>query len=218
MGDSIQLIAEYAPFFLKGAGYTVLISLLSIVFGTVLGLFIGLGKMSPNKLISAPFRAYITFFRGTPLLVQLLLIHAALMPIFMSPPKVFLSVVVALSLNAAAYIAEIFRAGIQSIDKGQMEAARTLGMSHRQAMRHIILPQASKRMIPPLGNEFIVLIKESSLASILALPELMYWGNAMMAEYYKPWEPFLTVAFIYLMLTLGLAYVLGKVEKKLVAE
>ncbi|MFC0187925.1 amino acid ABC transporter permease [Fictibacillus aquaticus] len=218
MEESFKLIANYLPFFLKGAGYTIIISLLSIIFGTILGLFIGLGKMSPKWHIRTPFNWYVTFFRGTPLLVQILLIHAAVMPIFISPPNVFLSVVVALSLNAGAYIAEIFRAGIQSIDKGQMEAARTLGMTHRQAMRHIILPQASKRMIPPLGNEFIVLIKESSLASVLALPELMYWGRAMMAEYYKPWEPYLTVAFIYLLLTLGLAFILGKVERKFVAE
>ena len=103
-----------------------------------------------------------------------------------------------LSLNSAAYIAEIFRAGIQSIDKGQMEASRSLGMTHVQAMRYVILPQAFKRMIPPLGNEFIVLIKESSLASIVAAPELMYWGRAMQGQYFRVWEPYITAAIIYL--------------------
>lgn len=123
-----------------------------------------------------------------------------------------------LSLNAAAYIAEIFRAGIQSIDRGQMEAARSLGMNHVQAMKHVILPQASRRMIPPLGNEFIVLIKDSSLVSIIATPELMYYARAMMGEYYRPWEPYMTAALMYLILTLGMAFILSKIERKFVYD
>ena len=106
--------------------------------------------------------------------------------------------IVALSLNSAAYTAETFRAGIQSIDKGQMEGARSLGMTHGQAMQYVILPQAIKRMIPPLGNEFIVLLKDSSLLSVIAAPELMYWGSAMGSQYFRVWEPYLASAFIYL--------------------
>src|SRR6185312_603109 len=124
-----------------------------------------------------PFVWYINIFRGTPFLVQIMIIHFGVVPMFMTPANPIVSAIIALSLNSAAYIAEIFRAGIQSIDKGQMEAARSLGMSHVQAMKLVILPQAVKRMIPPLGNEFIVLLKETSLAAIIAAPELMYWGR-----------------------------------------
>lgn len=160
-----DILVEYAPFFLKGTLLTIGLSIASILIGTILGLIIGLGKMMRNKLLALPFGVYITFFRGTPLLVQILLIHFAVVPLFTGGTNAIAAAIITLSLNAAAYIAEIFRAGIQSIDRGQMEAARSLGMNHVQAMRYIILPQAFKRMIPPLGNEFIVLIKESSLAS-----------------------------------------------------
>jgi polar amino acid transport system permease protein len=218
MDYSLQIIKEYMPLFLKGTGNTIQLSLLSILFGTILGLFIGLGKMMKQKFVSLPCMWYISFFRGTPLLVQILLIHSALMPLILKPPNVFVSSVLALSLNAAAYIAEIFRAGIQSIDKGQMEAAKSLGMNHVQAMKHVILPQASRRMIPPLGNEFIVLIKDSSLVSVIATPELMYYARAMMGQYYRPWEPYMTAALMYLILTLGMAFILSKIERKFVYD
>lgn len=209
-----DLIEKYMPLFLKGTLVTIEISVASIVIGTILGLVVALGKMSSFQVVRQPFIWYINFFRGTPLLVQLLLIHFAIMPLIMDPPDAIVSAITALSLNAAAYIAEIFRAGIQSIDKGQTEAARSLGLTHGQTMRHIIIPQASKRMIPPLGNEFVVLIKDSSLAAVIAANELMYWGRAMMGEYYRPWEPFLTVALIYLILTLTLTQLLNFLEKK----
>lgn len=214
----IKIITAYLPFFLKGTLYTIGISLAGIGIGSVLGLLVSLGKMSTLLLVRLPFIWYINFFRGTPLLVQLFLIHFGLMPMFMSPVDPIASAIVALSLNAAAYTAEIFRAGIQSIDRGQMEAARTLGMTHIQAMRYIIIPQAFKRMIPPLGNEFIILIKDSSLAAIIAVPELLYWGRAAGAEYYRFWEPYLMVAFIYLLLTLSLTYLLNYLERRLKTE
>ncbi|KHF30258.1 Inner membrane amino-acid ABC transporter permease protein YecS [Anoxybacillus sp. BCO1] len=194
--------------------WTIGLSLVGIFFGTILGLAIGLGKMVQNRLIRLPFDWYVHFFRGTPLFVQILLIHFGVMPIFTAQPNPLVSGAISLSLNAAAYIAEIFRAGIQSIDRGQMEAARSLGMTHVQAMRYIILPQAIKRMIPPLGNEFIVLIKDSSLAAIIAAPELMYWGRAMQGQYYRVWEPYLTVALIYLVLTLSLSKLLHRLERR----
>ncbi|MBM7662599.1 polar amino acid transport system permease protein [Bacillus mesophilus] len=215
MDFNFNIVIEYLPFFLKGTMWTILLSLLGILIGTILGLLIGLGKMSSIAIIRLPFIWYINLFRGTPFFVQILLIHFGLMPIFMSPVNPIATGVVALSLNAAAYIAEIFRAGIQSIDKGQMEAARSLGMTHIQAMRNVILPQAVKRMIPPLGNEFIVLLKESSLLAIIAAPELMYWGRAAQGQYYRVWEPYLTVALIYLILTLSLTYLLNYMERRL---
>ncbi|MBO9128145.1 amino acid ABC transporter permease [Bacillus sp. 165] len=215
MDWQFSIITEYAPFFLKGLLLTLLISIIGVLCGTVLGLAVGLGRMSSKLWIRLPFVWYINFFRGTPLLVQLLIIHFGVMPLFMSPPSGIASAAVGLSLNAAAYIAEIFRAGIQSIDKGQTEAGRSLGMTHVQTMRYIIIPQAFKRMIPPLGNEFIVLLKDSSLASLLAAPELLYWGKAAVAQYYRVWEPYLTVALIYLVLTLSLTHLLNYLEKRL---
>ncbi|MBE1553009.1 amino acid ABC transporter permease [Sporosarcina limicola] len=215
MDFRFDIIIEYAPFLLKGLLYTIGLSVGGIVLGTVLGFFIALGKMSKFKLVRIPFIWYINFFRGTPLLVQLFLVHFGLMPLLMSPTNTVISALVALSLNSAAYVAEIFRAGIQSIDKGQDEAARSLGMGSRLTMGHIIFPQAFRRMIPPLGNEFITLLKDSSLAAIIATPELMYWGRAASGQYFRVWEPYLAVAFTYLLLTLSLTYLLNYVEKRL---
>jgi len=215
MGFNWDVIVEYLPFFWKGTLLTIALSLAGIVFGTIIGLFIGLGKMQSNKWLALPFVWYINFFRGTPLFVQILLIHFGVVPYFIDETNPIAAAIIALSLNAAAYIAEIFRAGIQSIDKGQMEASRSLGMTHVQAMRYVILPQAIKRMIPPLGNEFVVLIKESSIAAIIATPEIMYWSRAMNGQYYIVWEPYLMAAFIYLILTLSLSAVLNRIERRL---
>ena len=215
MGFDFGIIKEYIPFFLKGTGLTIGLSFAGIFLGTIIGLFIGLGKMQSNKWLALPFVWYINFFRGTPLFVQILLIHFGVVPYFIGETNAIAAAIIALSLNAAAYIAEIFRAGIQSIDKGQMEASRSLGMTHVQAMKHVILPQAIKRMIPPLGNEFIVLIKESSIAAIIAAPELMYWSRAMQGQYYKVWEPYFSAAAIYLVLTLTLSFVLNRIERRL---
>ncbi|TCN22422.1 amino acid ABC transporter permease [Mesobacillus foraminis] len=215
MDFRFDIIAEYTPFLVKGTLLTIGLSIAGILIGTVLGLLIGLGKLVNNKLAAFPFNLYITFFRGTPLFVQILLVHFGVVPLFMGETNAIIAAIIALSLNAAAYIAEIFRAGIQSIDRGQMEAARSLGMNQRQAMRYVILPQAFKRMIPPLGNEFIVLIKESSLAAVITAPEIMYWGRAMAGQYYKVWEPYLTAALIYLILTISLSFLLNRLERRL---
>ncbi|WML49929.1 amino acid ABC transporter permease [Neobacillus sp. PS3-34] len=218
MNFRFDIIIEYGPLLFKGTLLTIALSLAGIVLGTGLGLLIGLGKMMRNKWLAFPFEAYITFFRGTPLFVQILLIHFGIVPLFTGKTNAIAAAIIALSLNSAAYIAEIFRAGIQSIDKGQMEAARSLGMGHTQAMKYIILPQAFKRMIPPLGNEFVVLIKESSLAAIIAAPEMMYWGRAMAGQYFRVWEPYLTAAVIYLALTLSLSFLLNRLERRLDTE
>lgn len=213
-----DLLGEYMPLFLKGTLYTIGISLIGILLGSILGLLIGLGKMMRNKFLSFPFKAYIAFIRGTPFFVQILIIHFGVIPAFLGTTNGIVAGIVALSLNSAAYIAEIFRGGIQSIDKGQMEAARSLGMTHTQSMKHIILPQAFKRMIPPLGNEFITLIKESSLTALVAVPEIMYWARAFNGEYYRVWEPYLAAAVIYFILTLALSFLLSLLEKRLATD
>ncbi|MEK4486680.1 amino acid ABC transporter permease [Psychrobacillus sp. FSL H8-0484] len=218
MDFRLDIIVEYIPFFLKGTLLTIGLSLIGILIGTVLGLLIGLGKMMRNKFISFICNCYIIFFRGTPLFVQILLIHFGLVPMLIGHTNGIVASIIALSLIAGAYISEIFRAGIQSIDKGQMEASRSLGMNHIQSMKDVILPQAFKRMIPPLGNEFIVLIKESSLAAIVATPELMYYGRALASQYYRVWEPYLTAALIYLVLTTSLSFLLNRLERRLATE
>lgn len=218
MDFRFDLIMDYLPYFLRGTLYTIGISLLGVLFGTILGLLIGLGKMMKNKLLAFPFQLYIAFFRGTPFIVQIFIIHFGVVPAIIGTTNGIAAGIIGLSLNAAAYIAEIFRAGIQSIDRGQMEAARSLGMTHVQAMRYIILPQAFKRMIPPLGNEFIVLLKESAITALVAVPEIMYWGRAFQGQYYKVWEPYLTAALIYFILTLTISFLLSRLEKRLATE
>ncbi|WP_078551452.1 amino acid ABC transporter permease [Bacillus alkalicellulosilyticus] len=218
MNFNFELVRDWMPYFLSGMMWTIVMTVGGILIGMVLGLFIGLGKLLENIFLRLPFIWYINLFRGTPFLVQIFILHFGVMPIVMNSPNVIVTGIVALSLNSAAYIAEIFRAGIQSIDKGQMEAARSLGMTHWQAMKEIILPQAYKRMIPPLGNEFIVLLKESSLLAIIAAPELMYWGRAMQGATYRVWEPYLTVALVYLVLTLSLTYFVDYLERRYKTE
>lgn len=180
-----------------------------------MGLFLGMGKLSKKKWIYYPCKYYVDFFRGTPLLVQILLIHLAVIPtIFGHSLGYFVSGATALALNCAAYNAEIIRAGIQSIEKGQMEAARSLGMPRKTAMRYIILPQAFRRMVPPLGNELISLLKDSSLVTVIAANDLLYAGKVVAGAYYRFWEPYITVAILYLLLTFVFTKVIAYVERR----
>lgn len=214
MDFRFDIIFDYSFLMFKGALMTIGISILSIIGGSILGLVVGFGKMSTNPLIRWPMVAYINLFRGTPLYVQILIVHFGVVPLFYGSTNPIAAAIWALSLNSAAYTAEIYRAGIQSIETGQTEAALSLGMTYRQTMRYIILPQAVKRMIPAFGNEFIVLVKDSSLVALIAAPEIMYWSNTMKGEYLRIWEPYLTAAFIYFVLTYSLNKLLIYVEKK----
>lgn len=208
------IVWDYLPLLIRGTGMTIGISLLAILLGAVLGLLIGFGKMSDRWYFSWPASGYIHAFRGTPLILQILITHFIVVPMFLGTTQAAVAAVAALSLNSAAYTGEIYRAGIQSIDPGQKEAALSLGMNRYQTMRFIILPQAVKRMIPAFGNEFIVLVKDSSLVAYIAVPELMYWSNAMKGQYLKVWEPYLTAAVIYLILTYLLSKLLHFAERK----
>lgn len=215
MDFRFDIIIDYMPLILRGTMLTIGISILSIILGSLLGLGIGFGKMSSRWYIRWPFQSYINFFRGTPLFVQIFIVHFGVIPAIIGRTDPFIAAVTALSLNSAAYTAEIYRAGIQSIDKGQWEAAQSLGMTSYQTMRHVILPQAIKRMIPAFGNEFIVLIKDSSLVAVIAAQELMYWSQAMSGQYYRIWEPYLTAALIYFVLTYSLSKLLNYIEKRM---
>lgn len=233
-----DVIYNYRHLLWQGVKMTILLTTIAVSLGTVIGLIISLMRLSTFKPTKWFGRAYVDFLRGTPLLVQILLVHMGgpellrllsdiihtIMPAFISqlvptsaqitPWGAFYSGVVALSLNSGAYIAEIFRGGIQSIDKGQMEAARSLGMPYGQAMRYVVLPQAFKRSIPPLGNEFIAMLKDSSLVSIIAVQDLMMSGRIMQGRSYRPLETWLTVAFLYLIMTMTIAQFVAYLERR----
>jgi len=204
---------NYMPSLLQGALLTIELTLVAVFFGMILGLFLALGRLSKNIVIDKICWLYIWLFRGTPLLMQIFFIYYAL-PLFTAIKLNQKSAAfIALSLNSGAYLAEIIRAAIQSIDKGQMEAARALGMSYGQAMRRIIIPQSYRRLIPPVGNEFIALLKDSSLVSVIAMTELMrqtslYANSTGDASVYIP------AAAIYLALTSLFTLVFEKLEKK----
>jgi polar amino acid transport system permease protein len=186
-----EVVALNLPSFMIGALITLELTALAVAFGMILGLLFGLLKMAPQfKPTYWLATLYIDFFRGTPLFVQILLLYFGILPIF-GEIGAFASAVIACSLNSGAYIAEIVRAGIQAIDKGQMEAGRSLGMNYRQAMWYIILPQAYKVVIPPLINEFIAMLKDTSLVSIISVSELTLRGKLIYASSYEPawvWE------------------------------
>lgn len=208
-----QKIIVAMPALLQGAGLTILLTLVSIFFGLILGLLLALGRLSKNVFFDRLSQFYIWLFRGTPLLLQIFFIYYALPTFTPITIDALPAAFIALSLNSGAYLAEIIRAAIQSIDKGQMEASKALGMSFTQAMRRIIIPQSYRRLIPPTGNEFIALLKDSSLVSIIAMTELMRTtsllanssGNAI---YYIP------CAILYLAMTTIFTFVFGKLEKK----
>lgn len=214
-----DIIWNYREYFIRGIGVTLLLTISGFLGGLIFGVLLGLGKTSKRKWLYWPSKLYVDLFRGTPLLVQIYIIDLAVIPtIFGHSLGFMVSGIAALLLNSAAYIAEIIRAGIQSIDKGQMEAARSLGLNHRQAMRKIILPQAFRRMVPPLGNELITLLKDSSLVNVLAATDILYGAKIVAGAYYKVWEPYLTAALLYLVLTFVVSKIISYIEKRFSIE
>ncbi|MDP1900917.1 MAG: amino acid ABC transporter permease [Rubrivivax sp.] len=237
-----EILAGYWPLFARGVWMTIELTLVAISAGLVLG--VGFGLISSSNDAPAPASmaarallrlvrwvtvAYVTFFRGTPLFVQILLVHFALMPTLVHPDHgwllageaarefrqehgAFFSGCLALSLNAGAYISEIFRAGIQSIHRGQTQAAYSVGLTHPQAMRYVVLPQAFRRMVPALVNEGVTLIKDSSLVSAIGLAELALAARTVAGAYSRYWEPYLAISAIYLVLTLTLSLLAKRLE------
>lgn len=225
MSLDFSFLSEYYPLYLSGTKNTILLALFSVLLGTVLGTGLALMKLCKNKILKGISIAYIEFIRGTPLLIQLFIFYYAVLPalgvnsrgstIFGGNFIGFMACIVALSINSGAYVAEIIRAGIESIDKGQMEAARSLGMKKSQAMKYVILPQAIKNILPALGNEFIVVIKESAIVSIIGIQEIMYNADKIKALTYDPFPPLIFAALIYFVLTFTLSKALGVVERRL---
>jgi polar amino acid transport system permease protein len=203
------------PQLIKGARVTIALTVLAVCAGLILSLFLALGKMSKNALINKFCSAYIFFFRGTPLLMQLFFIYYALPMIapVLTINNRFLAAFIAYSLNSAAYCAEIIRAAIQSIDKGQFEASRALGLSYAQTMRLVIIPQSIRRLIPPVGNEFIMMLKDASLVSMIALVDITkatrnIEGSTRSALVYLP------AMFLYLVITAIFSFLFHRLEKK----
>ena len=216
MMDAINKIIGWMPALLQSTGTTLSLSVLSVAAALVFSVFLALGKISRNAVVSAVCRAYIFFFRGTPLLMQLFFIYYTLPQLVpaLNIQSRFFAAWLAFTLNVAAYLAEIIRAAIESIDKGQMEASRALGLTHSQAMRLVIIPQAYRRMIPPICNEFVMVLKDTSLVSIIALTDLTYQtkiiaSNKASALVYIP------AMIIYLIITGVFTFIFNRLETRL---
>jgi len=216
-------LTRYYNFFLEGVQNTLIIAVFTVLFGTLLGILLAVAKMSSFKPIKWFSTAYIEFFRGTPLMVQLMFIFYGLPMIGITFPDIsfienfqrFAAGIVAMSLNSAAYVAEVIRSGIQAVDIGQMEAARSLGFNKAQSMLLVILPQAIKNILPALGNEFVTVIKESSIVSVIGIADLMYRTNGVKAKNYKTLECLFIAAIIYFILTFVSSRLIALMERRM---
>jgi polar amino acid transport system permease protein len=213
--NSIQKIIAWIPQLLDGARITVSLTVLAVSVGLVLSLFLALGKMSKNAVINKICGAYVFFFRGTPLLMQLYFIYYGLPEISraLTINSRFSAAFIAFGLNSAAYCAEIIRAAIQSIDKGQFEASRALGLSYAQTMRLVIVPQSIRRLIPPVGNEFIMVLKDASLVSIIALSDITKVTRSISSSTASALV-YIPAMILYLIITAIFSLVFHKLEKK----
>jgi len=211
----LELFLEYKYYYIVGIKITILLSFLSLIAGVIIGTLLCLMKMSQNKLLSIISTIYIEVVRGTPMMVQIALVYFGSYVITGVNMEGFIAALIAVSLNSAAYVAEIIRSGIQSIDKGQWEASRSLGLSNRQTMRYIILPQAIKNILPALGNEFVTLIKETAVASTIGVADLMYTSKIVQSTSYQPFNPLVIVAIIYFIMTFTLSQLIGVLERRL---
>ncbi len=209
-----DMVFSRLPILLHATLKTIELTVMAIFFGTILGLIFALIKISQNKPLAFIGTLYTWIFRGMPLLVQLFIIYYGL-PTIGIEFTAQQAAVIGLSLCGGAYIAEIIRAGIQSIDKGQMEAAYSLGMSWKQAMFRVIIPQSLKRLIPPMGNEFITLLKDTSLVAVISMVELLRAAQTQASATFKPFEMYMTAGVIYLLLTTVFTIAFKKLEERL---
>lgn len=214
MSFNVDLAVNAIPLLLMGALVTVKITAISVGLGIVIGLFVGIARIAHSRILRVLAAIYVDFLRGTPLLVQIFLIYFALPIVTGHHMDPFVAAIASCSINSGAYVAEIFRAGIQSIDAGQMEAGRSLGMTWGQTMRYIIVPQAFKRVIPPLGNEFIALLKDSSLVSVIGFEELTRRGQLVIARTYGSLEIWTCVAILYLIMTVTISRFVAYLERR----
>ena len=210
---NFDLIWNSLPLLLLGAAMTIKITAISVGIGFLLGLIISVCRLSGIKLLKAVSVCYVNVIRGTPMLVQIFLIYFALPQVLGTRIDPFLAAVLACSINSGAYVS-----GIQSVDKGQMEAGRSLGLSWMQTMFYIILPQAFKHVIPPLGNEFISMTKETAQVSVIGFEELTRRGQLIISKTYGALEIWLAVAVLYLIMTLGIAQLVSYLERRFATD
>lgn len=208
-----EVIWDYRAVFIRGAIVTAELTILASIVGVALGLALGLMRRSAHRLLSAPAAVYIEAFRATPILVQLIWLYYSLPILSGLQMSNFVSVALGLGLHEAAYFAEIFRAGVNSIDKGQWDAARAVGMRYPQAMRRIVLPQAVRRMIPPFINEFATLIKLTTLGSVLAVNELLHESMNLINNTYRPLEVYTALAVVFAVLIYPFIYASQRLER-----
>lgn len=209
--------AKYYKFYVNGAGYTIFLALIGVLFGTLLGALLALMKLSKTKVLRWLAAIYIEYVRGTPLLVQIFIVYFGTGIIGFEMSRLAAGCI-ALALNSGAYVAEIIRAGIMAVNKGQLEAARSLGMNNSQAMQYIIFPQAIKNILPALGNEFVTVIKESSVVSVIGVSELIFQAGNVQGASFKPFLPYVIVSLIYFVLTFSLSRLLGVAERRMNAN
>ncbi|HDA8237253.1 TPA: ABC transporter permease subunit [Staphylococcus aureus] len=218
MNDDSGFISKYGSFFLKGIKITILISLIGVALGSILGAFVALMKLSKIKIISWIASIYIEILRGTPMLVQVFIVFFGITAALGLDISALVCGTIALVINSSAYIAEIIRAGINAVDKGQMEAARSLGLNYRQTMKSVIMPQAIKNILPALGNEFVTLIKESSIVSTIGVGEIMFNAQVVQGISFDPFTPLLVAAALYFLLTFVLTRIMNMIEGRLNAS
>lgn len=203
---------------LEGLGTTILLSIVALIIGLILGTLVAiyLTKKKNNFIVLYVIKAYVGFFRGTPIVVQLLFIYFVILPLFgLGSINALLVAMIIFGLNSGAYVSEIIRSGILSVDIGQNEAARALGLNQKQAMRFVVFPQALKNALPPLGNEFITLLKETSIANYITVHDLTYAFKSIGSASYEYMMPYFFLAFAYLLLVLFASYLVKKLERKL---
>lgn len=209
-----SLIWDNIPILLQGAVITIQITVMAVGCGFFIGMIAALANLSRFKIVRLLVKCYVELFRGTPLLVQIFMVYFALPMVIGQSINPYVAAVTACSINSGAYVSEIFRAGIQSIDKGQMEAGRSLGLTWAQTMRYIVMPQAFKAIIPPLGNEFIAMMKDTSLVSVIGFEELTRRGQLIIARTYGSFEIWTAVAIIYLIMTLSISQLVAFLERR----
>lgn len=220
MNTSLGFMIDALPALLAGALITVQLTAISVILGSIGGIALGVARLSKVKPLSLAARAYIDFFRGTPLLVQLFMIYFGVPPLLRSIGVDFTfsqwgAAITGLSLNSAAYLAEIVRGGILAVESGQKEASECLGLSSTQTMRYVVFPQALRRMIPPLGNEFITLLKDTSLVAVIGYQELFRQAQLTVATNFRSFEIYGLAALMYLALTVLSSQVFSRLENKL---
>ena len=219
----VILVEKYHKFFLEGCKNTLILALFSVLIGTLGGTLLSLCRMSKFKPLKYIAVAIVEFVRGTPLMVQLMFIFYGLPMIGVTFPDIsfipnfsrFMAGVVAMSLNSSAYVSEIIRSGIQAVDPGQMEAARSIGFTYGESMRKVILPQAVKNILPALGNEFVTVIKESSIVSVIGIADLMFRTNDVIAFTYRSLQALLIAALLYFVMTFITGRLVSLAERKM---